>query len=59
LKVHGGIISLDGKERIFNELTGPKEQAAEMGHNLAQMTLDQGGAKILAQIHAERDAEQG
>jgi hypothetical protein len=25
-----------------------------MGHKLAQMTLDQGGAQILARIHAER-----
>jgi len=58
LKVHGGIISLDGEQKIFNELQGPKEKAAALGHKLAQMTLDQGGADILAQIHAERDAEQ-
>jgi hydroxymethylbilane synthase len=57
LKVHGGIISLDGTQKIFNELHGPKEEAAQMGHKLAQMTLDQGGAQILAQIHAERDAD--
>jgi hydroxymethylbilane synthase len=59
LRVHGGIISLDGEQKIFNELSGPKEEAAQMGHKLAQMTLDQGGAQILARIHAERDAEQG
>ncbi|MFW6387536.1 MAG: hydroxymethylbilane synthase, partial [Thermodesulfobacteriota bacterium] len=52
LRVHGGIISLDGEQKIFNELSGAKEEAAQMGHKLAQMTLDQGGAQILAQIHA-------
>lgn len=58
LKVHGGIISLDGEQKIFNELRGPKEDAAALGHKLAQLTLDQGGAQILAQIHATRDAEE-
>ncbi|MFA5701769.1 MAG: hydroxymethylbilane synthase [Desulfuromonas sp.] len=58
LKVYGGIISLDGTQKIFNELCGPKEDAAELGHKLAQMTLDQGGAQILAQIHALRDSEE-
>lgn len=58
LKVCGGIISLDGAQKIFNDLSGPKEEAAELGHKLAQMTLDQGGAEILAQISALRDKEE-
>ena len=57
LRVKGGIISIDGKQNIFNELCGSREQAVELGDKLARMTLEQGGAQILAQIHAEREAD--
>lgn len=54
LKVTGGMISLDGKTLIKNVLSGPCSSAEQLGHQMAQLTLDQGGKEILAAIRAER-----
>ena len=50
LQINGGIVSLDGKERISLEVFGPMEQAEELGEQLAREVLDAGGKKILADI---------
>jgi len=54
LKVTGGIISLDGATIIKNTISGPREDAEQLGCSIAQTTLDQGGAAILAAIRKER-----
>ena len=50
LQINGGIVSLDGKERISLEVFGPMEQAEQLGEQLAREVLDAGGKKILADI---------
>jgi hydroxymethylbilane synthase len=54
LKVTGGMISLDGRTLIKNVLTGARGDAAQLGDQMAKLTLEQGGADILAAIRAER-----
>ncbi|MBN2644392.1 MAG: hydroxymethylbilane synthase [Desulfuromonadaceae bacterium] len=54
LSVTGGMISLDGQQIIKNTLTGPRSDAESLGHRMAELTLQQGGAAILAAIRAER-----
>ncbi len=54
LKVTGGMISLDGATLIKNTLNGERGNAKQLGHQIAELTLDQGGAQILAAIHQER-----
>ena len=50
LQIKGGIVSLDGKERISLQAVGPIEQAEQLGEELARKVLDAGGKKILADI---------
>ncbi|WP_186756063.1 hydroxymethylbilane synthase [Echinicola salinicaeni] len=50
LKLNGGIISLDGQERIQHDITGPAEQAEDLGKELAEKVLQSGGDRILAEI---------
>ncbi|WP_321530624.1 hydroxymethylbilane synthase [uncultured Desulfuromonas sp.] len=54
LKVTGGMISLDGQTLIKNVLTGARSDAEQLGDQMATLTLEQGGAEILAAIRAER-----
>ncbi|MEA3465189.1 MAG: hydroxymethylbilane synthase [Thermodesulfobacteriota bacterium] len=54
LNVTGGMISLDGQTLIKNTLSGSRDCAADIGHQMATMTMDQGGAEILAAIRKER-----
>jgi hydroxymethylbilane synthase len=49
----GGIVSLDGKEIIRKSVTGNKDKAEELGHNLAVEVLEAGGDKILKEIKTE------
>lgn len=53
LRIKGGIISLDGKERIYKVLTASLEQPEHLGKMLAEFVLDSGGKEILKQIKAE------
>lgn len=54
MKVTGGMISLDGQTIIKNTLTGARGNAEQLGDKMAQLTLEQGGADILAAIREER-----
>jgi hydroxymethylbilane synthase len=46
----GGIVSLDGQQRIVLELTGPLTEAEQLGEALAIQVLQAGGKTILEQI---------
>jgi len=46
----GGIVSLDGKERIHHQVSGPAQKAEKVGKALAEKVLQSGGDKILAEI---------
>lgn len=50
LKLNGGIISLDGKERISFEIFGEMENPEDLGKQLADKVLAAGGQKILEEI---------
>jgi hydroxymethylbilane synthase len=50
LQIKGGIVSLDGKERIALQVFGPIEQAEQLGEELARKVLEAGGKRILADI---------
>lgn len=49
----GGIVSLDGQKIIRKSVTGNKDKAEELGHNLAVEVLEAGGDKILKEIKTE------
>lgn len=51
-KVHlkGGIVSLDGQQRIVREVSGLINQAVQLGEALANQVLQAGGKTILEQI---------
>ncbi|OEK02377.1 hydroxymethylbilane synthase [Roseivirga sp. 4D4] len=57
LEIEGGIISLDGEERICYKLKGQSNQPFELGEQLAREVLSSGGERILRdiknQIHEE------
>lgn len=50
LGLKGGIVSLDGKERIVHEVSGNLDQAVELGQQLAEKVLASGGDQILTEI---------
>ncbi|GAB3827832.1 hydroxymethylbilane synthase [Pontibacter rugosus] len=52
--ITGGIISLDGQALLRETLEGPTVTAEEMGEELANIILGQGGDEILKSIRAER-----
>jgi hydroxymethylbilane synthase len=52
--LHGGIVSLDGKQRIHHKVRGTISDSESIGKNLAQLVLDAGGKKILEQIKNEQ-----
>jgi len=57
LEIEGGIISLDGEERICYKLKGQSNQPLDLGQQLAREVLSSGGERILRdiknQIHEE------
>ncbi len=53
LKIKGGIVSLDGKQRIVHELSGKAEEAVAIGEQLAGQVLGDGGDRILKEIKSE------
>jgi hydroxymethylbilane synthase len=50
IHLKGGILSLDGKQRIVLEQTGPITNAEQLGEALATQVLQAGGKTILDQI---------
>ena len=50
IHIKGGILSLDGQQRIVLELTGPLTEAEQLGEALARQVLKAGGKTILEQI---------
>jgi hydroxymethylbilane synthase len=46
----GGIVSLDGQQRIVLEAAGAVSQAVQLGESLAKQVLQAGGKTILEQI---------
>jgi hydroxymethylbilane synthase len=52
LRLKGLVAELDGSRLIRNEITGPPDEAEEMGVDLARMLLDAGADEILARIYA-------
>jgi hydroxymethylbilane synthase len=50
LHIHGGIISLNGKEMVRKDLNGSTDQAEILGHQLAEEVLQSGGEAILQSI---------
>jgi hydroxymethylbilane synthase len=50
LSLKGGIVSLDGSERIYLEEKGEVTEAEELGKRLAARVLQAGGDKILQEI---------
>ncbi|MEX2593528.1 MAG: hydroxymethylbilane synthase [Anditalea sp.] len=50
LFLKGGIVSLDGTEKITHEVQGDFENAEELGKQLAQKVLNSGGGSILKEI---------
>lgn len=53
IRIHGGIISLDGQNIVKRSFLGSREDAAELGHKLAQEVLQSGGKEILAEIRKQ------
>lgn len=54
VSITGGIVSLDGQTMLKETLQGPTVAAEEMGEQLANLILSQGGDEILKSIKAER-----
>src|SRR5690606_17668745 len=50
LTIQGGIVSLDGSERITHTVTGEVNQAVEFGQQLAHVVVDSGGDRVLRDI---------
>jgi hydroxymethylbilane synthase len=50
IQLKGGIVSLDGQQRIVLEVVGEKSQAVQLGETLAKEILQAGGKTILEQI---------
>ncbi len=50
INLKGGILSLDGKERIFQEVDGKISEADLIGKMLAEKVLQSGGDRILMDI---------
>ncbi|MCX2738600.1 hydroxymethylbilane synthase [Pontibacter anaerobius] len=55
VSITGGIVSLDGQTLLQETLEGPTFTAEELGEELANIILNQGGAEILKSIRAERE----
>ena len=55
LFLEGGIVSLDGKERIVRKVSGLRSDHYKIGTQLAQDVLASGGEEILTEIKREID----
>lgn len=50
LLLEGGLMQIDGKERLFASHSGPQEEAVSLGKKLAEDIKLQGGDKLLKEI---------
>jgi len=53
LTVEALISDLDGKRFLQDQMTGPLEDAADLGRRLAEMLLERGGREILQEIYGK------
>ncbi|MEP2771540.1 MAG: hydroxymethylbilane synthase [Fulvivirga sp.] len=53
LNIEGGIVDLEGKERIIKKQSGSIDEAENLGNQLAEEVLNAGGDKILKEIRRE------
>lgn len=53
LSLTGGLISLDGASLLRETFTGPASEAEQLGHELAEHVLAQGGDEILQTIREQ------
>jgi hydroxymethylbilane synthase len=53
LFLKGGIVSLDGVERLVHQVIGKPEEAEQLGESLAAFILASGGDRILKEIKSE------
>jgi len=53
LSLHAGIIDLEGTKKIAFSHSGSASQAQQIGHDLGQKVLTNGGAPMLARIKAQ------
>ncbi len=54
LKLHAGIISLDGKQALTLIQEAPIDEAERLGKKLAENLIEQGADKILSEIRAKQ-----
>lgn len=57
LEIEGGIISLDGEERICHKVIGDSSEALDLGEKLAREVLSSGGERILRDIKNQINEE--
>jgi len=50
LVIEGGLMQIDGKERLFASYSGTEEEAGQLGERLAQDIKSRGGDKLLKEI---------
>jgi hydroxymethylbilane synthase len=53
LKINGGIVSLNGKNMLREELIGDLDQAVSLGKQLAELLIESGADKILREIKGQ------
>ena len=53
MELTGLVASVDGKEVLKDSITGPGEEAKELGTQLANKLLDMGGREILAEVYGQ------
>lgn len=50
IELKGGLMSLDGKNRLYDHFIGPERQSESLGHQLADSILAMGGDQVLKEI---------
>ena len=55
IRIHGGIISLNGKTLLRKEMTAPKEEANDLGQTFGELILNNGGREILEEIRNPKE----
>ena len=53
ISLTGGLVSLDGSQLLRETFTGPPNEAAALGHALAESTLERGGGDLLLAIREQ------
>jgi hydroxymethylbilane synthase len=54
VRLHGGLISLDGEEYVEEIQTAPAADVQALGVRVAEAVLSRGGRQILASIREQR-----